>query len=370
MKNNLYKFMYQIISMIILLFVAITTLTSCSINSTKVKDNFREKAESSEEKVKELADTAKQLLENSLLLNDVTTGIGFSIDIIDDKVIDNSVPYCRIYSNEYNFKSAEEIEQLFFNTYSDKDTIYKLSHTGDIPLFIDFDGQLYAYESINSTSQLYLIMDWSNIYITDATGSTAVINYPLYYFRDGIDGVKMYKNTISKVDGIWLLDDVLESEVIELDETSKKTLGIRSIALERINSLQLTKFIGTKGESIEQDGVEYTNIGYSPDSAQYESYTNENLLAYCENYTSNIHPILYSYFREIDGKLYAKSIDSIHKEYMRDYKPETLEVLNVSNTEASLRIKYLDSTNQERSLQFKMYPDAVMYWRWLPDTII
>ena len=49
---------------------------------------------------------------------------------------------------------------------------------------------------------------------------------------------------------------------------------------------------------------------------------------------------------------------------------ETLEVLDVSDTEASLQIKYLDWSNQEKTLQVKMYPDTEVYWRWLPDTIL
>lgn len=112
-----------------------------------------------------------------------------------------------------------------------------------------------------------------------------------------------------------------------------------------IDGIQLTEFISMEGKSIEQDGVKYTNIGYSSDSAQFESYTNENLLAYCQNYTSNIYDILMQYFKEIDGELYVRNIDNIRKEYTRVYKPETLEVLNVSDTEASLEIKYLDGNS-------------------------
>lgn len=256
------------------------------------------------------------------------------------------------------------------STYSNEETIYKTSHSGDIPTFKDFNGQLYAYEGVNAASRSYVIMDWFNIYITDVTENTAVISYPLYYFRDGVDGVKMYKNTISKVEGIWLLDHILESELIELDETSKKTLGIRSVTIERMDGLQLTEFISMEGKSIEQDGVKYTSIGHSSDSAQFESYTNENLLAYCQNYTSNIYNILKPYFKEFDGELYVRNIDNIRKEYTRVYKLETLEVLNVNDTEASLEIKYLDGNNQEKTLNFKMYPDTVIYWRWLPDTIL
>lgn len=167
-----------------------------------------------------------------------------------------------------------------------------------------------------------------------------------------------------------MLDDILESELIELDETSKKILGIRSVAIERIYSLKFDKFIYMEGKTIEQDGVKYTNIGYPSESAQFESYTNENLLAYCVNYTSNIYNMLVPYFKEIDGKLYVKNIDDIRKKYTRVYKSETLEVLDVSDTEASLEIKYLDGNKQEKTLQFKMYPDTVIYWRWLPDTIL
>ena len=42
----------------------------------------------------------------------------------------------------------------------------------------------------------------------------------------------MYKNTISKVEGVWLLDDILEAEVIELDETTKKTSDIYIILIK------------------------------------------------------------------------------------------------------------------------------------------
>ncbi|MBP1926915.1 hypothetical protein J2Z76_002787 [Sedimentibacter acidaminivorans] len=36
-----------------------------------------------------------------------------------------------------------------------------------------------------------------------------------------------------------------------MNETTKKTLGIRSIAIDRIEDLQLTGFIRSEGESIE-----------------------------------------------------------------------------------------------------------------------
>lgn len=55
---------------------------------------------------------------------------------------------------------------------------------------------------------------------------------------------------------------------------------------------------------------------------------------------------------------------------MRIYKLETLKVLSVSEAEASLEIIYSDGNNTEGTLQFKMYPDTVIYWRWLPDTIL
>ena len=179
----------------------------------------------------------------------------------------------------------------------------------------------------------------------------------------------MYKNTISKVEGVWLLDNILESELIELDETTKKTLGIRSIAIDRIDNLQLTGFIRSEGDSVEFDGDKYTNIGYSYDDMQFESYTNENLSAYCQNYISSIYNTLMPYFKEIEGKLYVKNIEDIRKEYTRTYKMETLKVLDVSDTEANLEIEYLDWSNQEKTLQFKMYPDTDIYWRWLPDSI-
>ncbi|WMJ77482.1 MULTISPECIES: hypothetical protein [unclassified Sedimentibacter] len=76
------------------------------------------------------------------------------------------------------------------------------------------------------------------------------------------------------------------------------------------------------------------------------------------------------YFKEIDGNLCVRNIEDIHKEYTRTYKMETLEVLNVSDTGAKLQIKYLDWSNQEKVLQFNMYPDTDVYWRWLPDTIL
>ncbi len=55
---------------------------------------------------------------------------------------------------------------------------------------------------------------------------------------------------------------------------------------------------------------------------------------------------------------------------MRIYKPETLKVLSVSEAETILEIIYSDWNNTERTLQFMMYPDTVIYWRWLPDTIL
>nr|WP_312578109.1 hypothetical protein [Sedimentibacter sp.] len=399
MKNNIYKkFRYKIITLITLLFML--TATSCAANNTDVADNpkqeldnlqkpeeIEKEPEESENNLEEpsgiivdgelryydgeLVNTAKQLIKNSLALNDVEIGIGFSTDLEDNIVDENSVTYCKVYDNEYGFKSTKDIDQFLADTYSNKDTIYKIIHSGDIPVYKDFDGQLYAYNGIHASSRPYIITDWFNIYITDITENTAVINYPLYDFRYGVDdAVKTYKNTISKVNGVWLLDGILEAELIELDETSKKTLGIRSITLERMDGLQLTKFIGIEGESIELDGIKYTNIGRLSDSGQFESYTNENLSAYCQNYTSNIYNVLMPYFKEIDGKLYVRNIGDIRKEYTRLYKPETLEVLNVSDTEASLEIKYLDGNNQEKTLQFKMYPDTVIYWRWLPDTIL
>ena len=391
MKDNIYKkSKYTIILLITLLFML--TVTSCAVNDTDSVDNPKQETDNSQETTEsekipekpngivvdgelrfydgELLNTAKQLIKNSLILNDVEIGIGFSVNLEDNITDESSVTYCKVYDNEYNFKSTKDIEQLLINTYSNKEIIYKISHSGDIPTYKDFDGQLYAYEAIHSASRSYVIMDWFNIYITDVTENTAVINYPLYYFRDGLDGVKMYKNTISIVEGVWLLEDILDSELIELDETSKKTLGIRSVTIERMDGLQLTEFISMEGKSIEQDGVKYTNIGHSSDSAQFESYTNENLSTYCQNYKSNIYSILMPYFKEIDGKLYVRNIDDIRKEYTRVYKMETLKVINVNDTEASLEIKYLDVNNQVKTLQFKMYPDTVIYWRWLPDTIL
>lgn len=399
MKNKIYKkFRYAIILLIILSFML--TATSCAANNTDVADNPKQESDNlqkpnesekeSEESEKnpeepsgilvdgelryydgKLVNTAKQLIKNSLILNDVAIGIGFSTDLEDNIVDENSVTYCKVYDNEYGFKLTNDIEQLLINTYSNKDIIYKTIHSGDMPVYKDFDGQLYAYNGIHASSRSYVIADWFNIYITDVTENTAVVSYPLYYFRYGVNyAVKMYKNTISKVNGVWLLNDILEAKLIELDETSKKALGIRSITIERIDGLQLVDFISIEGTSIELDRIKYTNIGHSSDSGQFESYTNENLSAYCQNYTNNINNILLPYFKEIEGELYVRNIDDIRKEYTRVYKLETLEVLNVNDTEASLEIKYLDWNNQEKTLQFKMYPDTNMYWRWLPDTIL
>jgi hypothetical protein len=309
----------------------------------------------------ELVNRAKQLIKNSLISNNISRGIGFSVDLEDNIDGGGFVTYCKVYDNEYGFKSTSDIEQFLHDTYSNEEIIYKTIHVGDTPLYKDFEEQLYAYDAIHSASNPYVIKDWFNIYVTDVTENTAVINYPLYYFRDSIDGVKMYRNTISKVERAWLLDNILEAELIELNETTKKTLGIRSIAIDRVDDLQLTGFIRSEGESIELDGDKYTNIGYSSDSMQFESYTNENLSAYCQNYTSNIYNILMPYFKEIEGKLYVKNIEELRKEYIRDYKYETLEVLSVNDIEASLKIYYLDSDNNVKKIEGKIKKSYIIF---------
>lgn len=384
------KFKYMIILLITLMFMSI--ITSCTLNNTdeinksgNVKNNSPEVTENEKTKGEqkgtivdgetryyegELINTAKQLVMNSLIANDISIGIGFSVDLEDNIDVEDFVTYCKVYDNEYGFKSTSDIKQFLHNTYSNEEIIYETTHVGDTPLYKDFGDYVYAYDAIHSASRPYVIKDWFNIYVTDVTENTAVINYPLYYFRDSIDGVKMYKNTISKVEGVWLLDNVLEAELIELDETTKKTLGIRSIALDRIDNLQLTQFIELEGDSIELDGNKYTNIGYLYDNMQFKSFTNENLSSYCQNYTSSIYNTLLPYFKEVEEKLYVKNIEDIRKEYTRTYKMETLKVIDVSDTEATLEIKYLNLDNQEKTLQFKMYPDTDIYWRWLPDNII
>lgn len=75
------------------------------------------------------------------------------------------------------------------------------------------------------------------------------------------------------------------------------------------------------------------------------------------------------YFKEIEGKLYVKNIEELRKEYIRDYKYETLEVLSVNDIEASLKIYYLDSDNNEKTLNFKMYSDPERSLIWISDTI-
>jgi hypothetical protein len=366
-------------------------VTSCTVNNTdEINNHGNEKDNSpgiteSEKNIEEpkgivvdgeiryyngeLVNRAKQLIKNSLISNNISRGIGFSVDLEDNIDGEGFVTYCKVYDNEYGFKSTSDIEQFLHYTYSNEEIIYETIHVGDTPLYKDFEEQLYAYDAIHSASNPYVIKDWFNIYVTDVTENTAVINYPLYYFRDSIDGVKMYKNTISKVERTWLLDNILEAELIELNETTKKTLGIRSIAIDRIDDLQLTGFIRSEGESIELDGDKYTNIGYSSDAMQFESYTNENLSAYCQNYTSNIYNTLMPYFKEIEGKLYVKNIEELRKEYIRDYKYETLEVLSVNDIEASLKIYYLDSDNNEKTLNFKMYSDPERSLIWISDTI-
>ncbi|MDF2884010.1 MAG: hypothetical protein K0R54_4576 [Clostridiaceae bacterium] len=391
MKQNFFKnIKHMIILLNTMLFMLI--VTSCTVNDTDAINNPEKETDNSSEIIEseknqeesegivvdgelrhydgELVNTAKQLIKNSLISNDIAIGIGFPIDLEDNIENEDFNSYCKVYDNEYGFNSTKDIEQFLSATYSNEDIIYKTIHMGDIPIFKDFEGHLYANDAIHSASRAYVIKDWFNIYATEVTENTAVINYPLYYFRDGLNGVKMYRNTISKVEEVWLLDDILEAELIELDEATKKTLGMRSVAIEIIDSLKLTEFIRIEGKSIEQEGAKYTNIGYSSDTAQYESYTIENLSAYCQNYTSSIYNMLMPYFEEIDGKLYVRNIEYIRKEYTRTYKMETLEVLDVSDIEASLKIKYLDWSNQEKTLQFNVYPDTEIYWRWLSDTII
>lgn len=391
MKHIFLKKLWHIIILLTTV-LFILSITSCSVNNTDVINNPEKETDKfsgiteSEKNQKEpkgvvvdgelryydgeLVSIAKKLIKNSLISNDIAIGIGFSVDLEDNIEDEDFNTYCKVYDNEYGFNSAKDIEQFLLATYSSEEIIYKTIHIGDISIYKDFEDHLYANDAIHSASRAYVINDWFNIYATDVTENTAVINYPLYYFRDGVDGVEMYKNTISKVEGVWLLEDILEAELIELDEATKRTLGMRSVAIEIIDDLKLSEFISIEGKSIEQEGTKYTNIGYSSDAAQYESYMSENLSTYCRNYTSNIYNMLLPYFKEIDGNLYVRNIEDIRKEYTRIYKMETLEVLDVSDTEASLQIKYLDWSNQEKTLQVKMYPDTEVYWRWLPDTIL
>ena len=205
----------------------ILSLTSCLANNKvvidnpeKEEDNFLEITENEKNQEGprgiivdgelryydgELVDIVKQLIKNSLISNDIAIGIGFSIDLEENIEDEDFNSYCKVYDNKYGFNSAKDIEQFLLDTYSNKEIIYNITHIGDIPIYKDYESHLYANDAVHSASRTYVIKDWFNIYVTDVTENTAKVNYPLYYFIDGIDGVKMYKNTISKVEGVGCL---------------------------------------------------------------------------------------------------------------------------------------------------------------------
>lgn len=239
-------------------------------------------------------------------------------------------------------------------------------------MFIERDGKLYASSDGSSGTVGYSVEDWYSIYITDITETTAVVNYPLFYYRGGIkNAVVMHKNTIIKADGTWLLDSLLDEDPIKLDEKVSEELGIRSIFLSNLYSFNMYDFVEHEGETIERDSSKYTNIGYiiSPGDP-FTSLTYNSLDVYIKHANDETLETINDYFIEIDEKLYVKNIEEIRKEYTRDYKYETLEVLSVNNEEASLKIDYIDLHNNKKTLNFKMYSDPERSWIWYSDTIL
>ncbi len=320
----------------------------------------------------ELVDVSKQLIKNGLTALEICGFFEFPVDIDNTIVGNNGIVYSEVIENRYGINSLKDIEEFFASIYSNEDTIRKMSYRNSEPLFIEHDGELYASSDGSSGTVGYSVEDWYSIYITDITETTAVLNYPLFYYRGGIkNAVVMHKNTIIKVDETWLLDSLLDEDPIKLDEKLSEELGIRSIFLSNLYSFNMYDFIEHEGETIERDGSKYINIGYiiSPGDP-FTSLTYNSLDVYIKHANDETLEIINDYFIEIDEKLYVKNIEKLRKEYTRDYKYETLEVLSVNNEEASLKINYLDMDNNEKTLNFKMFSDPERSWIWYLDTIL
>lgn len=387
MKLNKFKQLICIIVTVLFVF----SVTSCSVINPKPVGQETHDQETTENEEKseipqgimvdgelrfydgELVATVKHLIENSLTINAMKELFGFSVDTSDTIAENGRVIYTKVCGNEYGFKSLNEIDEFFACTYSNEDTINKMSYKGDEALFKEYNGQLYLLgdgTGINSATPSYTLEDWHGIYLTDITEKTAVVNYPLFYYRDGIQGVIMHKNTITKIDGIWLIDNILEAEPIKLDEKMSKELGIRSVFFKYLKDFNMSDFIKLEGETIEKNGNKYTNIGYALSPDPFTSYTYNSLSAFTLYANDETSEIINNYFIEINEKLYVKNIEEFRKEYTRDYMQETLEVIVISDTEASLKINYLDSYNNEKTLNFKLYGDPERLWAWWSDTIL
>lgn len=386
MKSNNFKQSISIILVLLLLF----SVTSCSVVNRKPVEQEMQNQETTETDKKseepqgvmvdgelrfydgELVTTAKHLIKNGLTASSIHAFFEFHVDLNDTIVGNSGVIYSKVLNNRYGLKSLNEIEEFFAGTYSNEDTIHKISYRDDEPLFKEHNGQLYAYSDGSSGTVGYSIEDWYSIYLTDITETTAVVNYPLFHYWNGIDGaVVMHKNTITKVSGTWLLDNILEAKPIKLEEKITEELGLRSIFFRHLGRFNMSDFVGFEGETIEKNGIKYTNIGYilSPEDpfASYKYNSLEVFTLYANDETSEI---INNYFIEIDGKLYVKNIEEFRIGYSRVYKHETLEVLSVNDTEASLKINYLDWYNNEKTLNFKMYGDPERSWIWYADTIL
>jgi len=303
MKSNNFK---QSISTILTLLL-VFSVTSCSVINQKpvgqeMKNQETQNQETPEADKKleeaqgvmvekelrfydgELVATAKHLIENSLTISEINVFSGFSVDLNDTIAGNSRVIYSKVSSNKYGFKSLNEIEEFFASTYSNEGTIHKMSYRGDEPLFKEHNGQLYASSDGSSGTVGYSIEDWYSIYLTDVTETTAVVNYPLFYYWNGIDGAAvMHKNTITKIDGTWLLDNILEAEPNKLEEKISKKLGIRSIFFHHLGQFNISDFIEFEGETIEKNDSKYTNIGYvlSPEYLKInylDWYNNEKTL--------------------------------------------------------------------------------------------
>ncbi len=320
----------------------------------------------------ELFDITKRLIEKGLITREIQVFFNFPVDLNDTIVANSEVVYSKVLDNRYGIKSLKDVEEFFSSVYSNEDTIHKMSYRNGEPLFVERDGQLYASSDGSSGTVGYSIQDWHSIYLTDISETTAVVSYPLFYYWGGIDNAAIiYKNTIAKVDGKWLLENVLDEEPVKLDEKTSEKLGIRSIFLNDFGRFIMYDFIKHEGETIERDGSKYTNIGYiiSPENT-FISYEYNNLESFIDCANDETLEIINNYFIEIDGKIYVKNIEELRKEYTRDYKYETLEVLSVNDKEASLKINYLDFENNEKTLNFKMYSDPERSWIWDCDAIL
>ncbi|QSX05904.1 hypothetical protein JYG23_00065 [Sedimentibacter sp. zth1] len=386
MKLNNFKQLIGIIITVLFIF----SVTSCSvINQKPVRQETHNQEtienEKKSEKLQgimvdgelrfydgELIGTVKHLIENSLTINSMKELFGFSVDMSDTIVENENIIYTKIIGNRYGFNSLKDIEELFSITYSNEEIIHKISYKSNEPLFKEYNGQLYILDDgtdINSATPSYILEDWHSIYLTNITENTAVVNYPLFYYREGIYGVVMHKNTITKIDGIWLINNILDAEPIKLEEKISKELGMRSVFLKHLRDFNMFDFINLESETIERNGSKYTNIGYISLTDPFISYTYNNLGAFTLYANDETSEIINNYFIEINEKLYVKNIEEFRKEYTRVYKPETLEVIVISDTEASLKINYLDSYNNEKTLNLKMYGDTERLWAWWSDTI-